>query len=66
MEWININDRLPDDDMKVEWLCEDGKVDVGFYFKKTSEFKTWDLISKQPITHWKPLNISLFDLMKAF
>lgn len=60
MEWISVKDQLPDKDMKVEWLCEDGKRDYGFYYVDQKQFATWDLLSEKPITHWKPFDYNLF------
>lgn len=57
-DWIPI-DTLPAISMKVEWMCEDGTKDVGFYNKEQDEFMGWDLLSKSFITHWKPLAIIL-------
>lgn len=52
--WIPV-EQLPTGSMKVKWLCEDGVEDVGFYYSEQKEFASWDLCSKKPITHWKPL-----------
>lgn len=51
-KWIPIN-KLPKKDMKVQWKCEDGIVDVGFYNSKLQEFLSYDLLSEKQITHWK-------------
>lgn len=51
--WISVNDALPARDMKVKWLCEDGKEDFGFFYTRDNEFRTWDLLTESPITHWK-------------
>ena len=51
-------EQLPTRSMKVEWICEDGVKDVGFYFKEHEKFGTlWDVKSQQPITHWRPLSV---------
>jgi hypothetical protein len=52
--WIPVK-KLPNENMKVKWLCEDGVEDVGFYYREQKEFASWDLCSEKPITHWKPL-----------
>ena len=53
---IDVNIALPIKNMKVEWLCEDGIKDVGFFYKNTETFASIDLRSKIGITHWKPLS----------
>jgi len=53
--WIPV-EQLPNGNMKVKWLCEDGVEDVGFYYSEQNEFASWDLCSEKPITHWKPLD----------
>jgi hypothetical protein len=52
--WVDVDDKLPEKSMKVQWLCEDGKIDYGFYYHESKQFATWDLISEKPITHWMP------------
>lgn len=54
-KWIPIN-KLPAKDCKVQWKCDDGVIDVGFYFSKSKEFLTYDLCSERPITHWRIFN----------
>ena len=53
-------DKLPKKDMKVEWKCTDGIVDVGFYNSKNREFFTYDLLSENPITHWRKFKTVCF------
>ena len=53
-EWISV-ETLPDENMKVRWLCSDGKEDIGFFYKDTGTFGTIDAKSYNPITHWQPL-----------
>ncbi len=52
--WTPIN-KLPKEDMKVQWKCEDGIIDVGFYSSKHKQFLTYDPCSEKPITHWRRL-----------
>lgn len=52
--WISI-DQLPTESMKVKWLCEDGKEDIGYYYADRKSFAGFDLVSTKPITHWAPL-----------
>lgn len=54
MNWISI-DTPPTKSMKVEWLYEDGKTDVGYYYSDSDTFASNDLNSNSAITHWKPL-----------
>ena len=52
-DWISVR-KLPKRSMKVEWICEDGVKDIGFFYLETKTFRTWDLRSQKAITHWKP------------
>ena len=59
MEWISVNDRLPDNWETVLVLCKDGGMFVGRY----TPFKHWEIwtamkstrIVKRTVTHWMPL-----------
>lgn len=55
--WIPV-EKLPARSMRVEWLCEDGIQDVGFYYSERKEFASLDLRSEKPITHWKPYQLN--------
>lgn len=52
--WISA-EQLPEEDMKVRWRCKDGVEDVGFFYKSTNTFASFDLKSTSEITHWMPL-----------
>lgn len=58
MKWISV-EHLPEESMKVKWITEDGKEDIGFYFAEKKEFGSWDLSSEKPITHWAPFEPKL-------
>lgn len=57
--WVSVK-KLPKKDMKVQWKCEDGLEDIGFFCSKSQEFLTYDLISEKPITHWRKFIPSCF------
>ena len=59
MEWIDINDQLPERSMKVRWKCCDGIKDIGFYFKDRDTFASVDLRTESTITHWNPFEASI-------
>ena len=69
MEWISVEDRLPEEDQKVIYYFEHTGVDIGFYkrIKYPKEFigSTGDVYGNQfignagfltdDVTHWMPL-----------
>ena len=55
MEWIKVEDKLPDRNMKVKWICEDGIEDIGFYYFDTKIFASVDLLSLKPVISWQHL-----------
>ncbi len=58
-KWVDVNLALPAKNMKVKWICEDGKEDVGFYNKERESFETIDPRSDNKITHWQRLIVDL-------
>jgi len=60
MEWISINDKLPNDGKKVKYqmskkvtLFEEIVEDIGWF--QNGKFLTFDERGIYPITHWKYL-----------
>lgn len=59
MEWISVNDRLPDNWKTVLALCKDGGMFVGIH----TPFERWEILTamkstrivKRTVTHWMPL-----------
>ena len=54
MNWINVNEKLPETDKKVAYKMENEKIDIGAYDGKN--FWTIDPISISEITHWMYLD----------
>lgn len=55
--WISIKNP-PTESMKVRWICKDGNEDLGYYYSDTKSFASFDLSSKETITHWKPFEFN--------
>ena len=60
MEWISVNDKLPDESAAPLWIYVNGRASVGRY---EGRWGWYDLVeeitidaNRFPVTHWMPLS----------
>ncbi|MFZ4539272.1 DUF551 domain-containing protein [Propionivibrio sp.] len=52
MEWIDVNQALPDDDQTVLVAMDDGEVWTGYQDAGDWRYVSADLIASAKVTHW--------------
>ncbi len=53
--WIDVRDAMPDDEVFVLALLDDGDSEVLCYHHDTKEWNFSILMTERPVTHWMPI-----------